>query len=118
MPYIEFVDALDSPQESSVRWKYLKQLMDRQKIKWPGGSKVKQRKTFRRFRQEMEDLQIEYKTGGVVKVAAPEEDHAHDDYPNSLAMACVLSQDEKGKDDDRVVVYENFLMGRGSRYRG
>jgi hypothetical protein len=118
MPYIEFVDALDSPQESSVRWKYLKQLMDRQKIKWPGGAKVKQRKTFRRFRQEMEDLQMEYKTGGVVKVAAPEEEHAHDDYPNSLAMACMLSADENGKDDDRVVVYNNFLYERGSRHRG
>jgi hypothetical protein len=116
MPYIEFVDALDSPQESSVRWKYLKQLMDRQKIKWPGGSKVKQRKAFRRFRQEMEDLQMEYKTGGVVKVAAPEEEHAHDDYPNSLAMACMLSADEKGKDDDRVVVYDNPFYPQ-TRYR-
>ena len=117
MPYIEFVEASDSPAEQSGRWKNLKQLMDRHLIKWPGGAKVKQRKTFRRFRQEMCDLLMEYKTGGVIKCAAPEEEHAHDDYPDSLAMACALSQDEKGKDDDRVVVYENFLMGRGSRHR-
>ncbi len=115
MPHLEFQEMGDSPAEQSVRWKYLKQLMEQKIIKWPGGAKVKTRRSFRRFRQEMEDLQIEYK-GPNIKCEAPDDDNAHDDYPDSLAMACILSQDDKEAGDDRVQVYDNMLIQPSRRH--
>jgi hypothetical protein len=107
MPHIEFVAMDDGPAEQSRRWKYLKQLMDRNQIAWPGGAKVRELRTWKRFIKEMEDLQIEYK-GPNLKAFAPNETNAHDDYPDSLAMACVLSQDAK-EDGDDFVVTSNFF---------
>lgn len=92
MPHLEFVPMLDDTQSQSVRWKYLKQLIDRDQITWPAGGPVQQLRTWRRFTQEMSDLQLEYK-GPNMMCFAPNETNAHDDYPDSLAMACILSQD-------------------------
>src|SRR5579862_1024405 len=91
MPGIEFVDLGSSRKEQSVRWKYLKELLDRRRISWPAGAEVQQLKTWRRFRQEMEDLEINYDNGPYVVGQAPKEADAHDDYPDSLSMACILS---------------------------
>lgn len=111
MPHIHFVPCLDSPGEQSQRFKYLQQLMGRKKIIWPMGAKVKRLKVFRRFRQEMEDAELEYK-GPNIAVAAPNEIGAHDDYVDSLAMAAFMTADTGGQSaqEQQVVVYDNMLF--------
>jgi Terminase large subunit, T4likevirus-type, N-terminal len=109
MPDVEFVDLGSSLGEQSVRWKHLGELLDRSRISWPGGAKVKERRVWKRFRQEMEDLEIEYKGPNVVGIA-PKEKDAHDDYPDSLSMACVLSATEE---EETVEQTDNFLYVRG-----
>jgi hypothetical protein len=108
MPDIEFVDLGSSLGEQSIRWKHLGELLDRGRISWPGGAKVKERRVWKRFRQEMEDLEIEYKGPNVVGIA-PNEKDAHDDYPDSLSMACVLSAE---LEDEQIEETDNFLYAR------
>jgi len=110
MPHIEFVPMSDSPAEQSKRWKYLRQLMDRTKISWPYGAKIRNRRVVKRFRQEMEDLELDFK-GPNMKCEAPDQVHAHDDYPDSLAMACILTKEDEDEAQE-TVVYDNFLMAR------
>jgi terminase large subunit-like protein len=109
MPGVDFVEMGDGPAEQSARWKHLKQLMDRDQISWPGGAKVRELRTWKRFIKEMEDLQIEYK-GPNMKCEAPDEANAHDDYPDSLAMAAILSESEDDDSDDMVIL-DNFFYG-------
>ena len=116
MPDIIFVEALDQPAEASDRWKWLSQLMDRSQISWPAGAKVKPLRKWRRFYQEMSDLLIDYKGGGNIKCAAPTEDDAHDDYPNSLNLACYLTKPDVNREGSKqFLVYENILIGRNRR---
>lgn len=93
MPQNEVVDLASDQKSQSERWKHLRNLIDRGQIGWPAGSKVKQRKVYKRFEREMLDLEILFK-GPYVLAEAPREADAHDDYPDSLAMACVLTLDE------------------------
>lgn len=106
MPYAEIVNIMSSPTEQSKRWKHLMQLIDRERIAWPAGAKVRRLKVYRRFRQEMEDLELDYKGPNMI-AQAPKAVNAHDDYPDSLALACVLSLDEG---DNGVEVYDNFFF--------
>lgn len=78
--------------EQSKRWKHLGELMDRGMIGWPMHAKTRRLKTYRRFRQQMEDLEKNF-TGPHVTAEAPREADAHDDYPDSLALAAVLTKD-------------------------
>lgn len=94
MPQLDFVDLGSSPTEQSRRWKYLRELLSMGKISWPGGEAVQATRVWRRFRQEMEDLEIEFK-GPNVLGKAPTAQDAHDDYPDSLAMACILTTVEE-----------------------
>jgi len=109
MPDIEFVDLGSSKAEQSIRWKYLRALLDRGCISWPSGPEVRQNKVWRRFRQEMEDLEIEF-NGPYVTGHAPKLADAHDDYPDSLTMACILSQTEE---EEAVEQSVNFLYAPG-----
>jgi hypothetical protein len=107
MPHAEIVELGAAQSDQTVRWKYLKQLLDRGQISWPAGAKVRQLKVYRRFRQEMEDLEILFK-GPYLLAEAPKEMDAHDDYPDSLSMACVLSMMTE-ENTDQVEQYDNFL---------
>lgn len=78
--------------EQSKRWKHLGELMDRGALGWPAHAKTRRLKTYRRFRQQMEDLEKNF-TGPHVTAEAPREADAHDDYPDSLALACILSKE-------------------------
>jgi len=84
--------------------------MDRTKISWPYGAKIRNRRVVKRFRQEMEDLELDFK-GPNMKCEAPDQVHAHDDYPDSLAMACILTKEDEDEAQE-TVVYDNFLMAR------
>lgn len=92
MPHVEFVAVGSSRPEQSKRWKHLMQLFGRRAIGWPAKSTVKRLRPYKRFRQQFEDLELHYE-GPNVTAAAPKEAGAHDDYPDSLAIACVLTED-------------------------
>ena len=79
--------------DQSARWKYLQELMNRGMIGWPAGSKVTRLKTYQRFIQQMTDLEKVYSVGGHMLAAAPKVAEAHDDYPDSLALAAYATKD-------------------------
>lgn len=92
MPHIEFVPMGSQRPDQSARWKHLGELLNRGKITWPANSKTTRLKTYRRFRQQMEDLERDFQ-GPYVLAAAPKEADAHDDYCDSLAIACYLTKE-------------------------
>lgn len=114
MPQIEVIDLGSSQSEQSDRWKYLRSLIDRRQVMWPAGAKVRRLKIWRRFRQEMEDLEINFK-GPYVLAEAPNLKDAHDDYADSLAIGCVLTRDFADEDAGVVEVVSNPLYAHRSR---
>lgn len=112
MPHIEIVDLGSAQSEQSERWKYLKQLLDRRQIMWPAGADVRRTKRWKQFRVEMEGLQVKFK-GPYMLGEAPGTKDAHDDYPDSLSMACILTRDQR--EEDEVEVYQNVLYADRSR---
>ena len=92
LPNVHIEPVSSSRPEQSKRWKHLSELMDKTKIGWPGHAKTRRLKTYRRFRQQMEDLEKNFE-GPYVLAQAPREADAHDDYPDSLALACILTKD-------------------------
>jgi Terminase RNaseH-like domain len=115
MPQIEVVEFDSSQTAQSVRWKYLRSLIDRRQVVWPGGSKVRRLKVWRRFRQEMEDLEIQYK-GPYVLAEAPNTQGAHDDYADSLAIGCYLTKNAEDEEGGPVEVAVNpFYNSRARR---
>ena len=87
------VHALSSSQsEQSKRWKHLKALIDRRMVGWPAHAKTRRLRTWRRFYQQMADLETKFQ-GPNFLAHAPNEAHAHDDYADSLAIACFLTMD-------------------------
>ena len=111
LPYAEVVELGSAQSDQSTRWKHLRQLIDRRQISWPAGAKVKRLKTYRRFRAEMEDLEINFK-GPYVLAECPKESDAHDDYPDSLALACVLTLDDEDRGDTEVLVMDNVFYSK------
>lgn len=92
MPHVEIVAVGSSRPEQSKRWKHLMQLFARQAIGWPAHAKARRTKIWKRFRQQFEDLELHYE-GPHVVAAAPKEAGAHDDYCDSLAIACMMTED-------------------------
>ena len=74
----------------SERWKHLIQLMQRQMIVYPGHSKARRTRVWRRFRQQMSDAEKVMK-GQYLLIEAPHEREAHDDYVDSAALACACT---------------------------
>lgn len=112
MPHTEIVELGSAQSEQTLRWKHLKQLLESNDnlIAWPAGAKVRRLKVYRRFRQEMEDLEILFK-GPYVLAEAPHEADAHDDYPDSLSMACILTAMEE-LDTEEAQMYDNLFYRR------
>jgi hypothetical protein len=61
----------------------------------------------------MSDLEAEFK-GPNLMGKAPNERDAHDDYPDSLSMACVLTLGEE--EENEVEVMQNFLYARNRKW--
>jgi hypothetical protein len=116
LPNIDIVEFGSSQTEQSARWKYLRGLIDRRQIVWPAGAKVRRLKVWRRFRQEMEDLEIDFK-GQYVLAAAPEIKDAHDDYADSLAIGCYLTQSTEQEEGGVVEVASNPFYSTHTRAR-
>jgi len=92
MPNVDVIDVSSSLPEQSKRWKHLASLIERGKIGWPSHAKTRRLKSYQRFRQQMEDLEKKFQ-GPYVLAEAPNERDAHDDYADSLAIACSLTND-------------------------
>lgn len=81
-----------SNKEQDSRWKHLTELIGRRMVGWPSHPKTRRLKKWQRFNQQMLDAEKRYQ-GPYLMVEAPEGDNAHDDYPDSLALACALTKD-------------------------
>lgn len=108
MPHVEFEAVGSARPEQSKRWKHLMQLFGKGAIGWPAHAKSKRGKVWKRFRQQFEDLELHWE-GPHVVAAAPKEAGAHDDYCDSLAIACVITE---GYTAPVVEVANNPFYGR------
>lgn len=101
-----------SPSAQSARWKYLTELIAGSHpdyghlLKYPAHASAKRTKTWRRFYQQMTELEKKYQ-GQYMLTEAPKENGAHDDFADSLAIACILSKDYTLPE---IEVSENHLM--------
>lgn len=92
LPRAEVIALTSSPTEQSKRWKHLQALIQRRMVGFPSHAKTRRLRTYKRFVQQMSDAEVNFK-GPNITVAAPDEAHAHDDYVDSLAIACSLTAD-------------------------
>jgi hypothetical protein len=92
LPRAEVHAITSSQSEQSKRWKHLQALIQRRMISWPAHAKTRQIRLWKRFYQQMVDAEVHYK-GPNFMVQAPDEAHAHDDFVDSLAIACSLTQE-------------------------
>ena len=92
LPRADVIPLTSSQSEQSKRWKHLQALIQRKMISYPAHSKTKRLRAYKRFYQQMTDLETKY-TGPNFMAEAPDEAHAHDDYADSLSLACVLTAD-------------------------
>ena len=92
LPRAEVHSIGSSQSEQSKRWKHLKALIDRRMVGWPAHAKTRRLKTWKRFYQQMTDLEVKFQ-GPNFLAAAPDEAHAHDDFADSLALAVCMTMD-------------------------
>jgi hypothetical protein len=92
IPRAEVISLSSSPSEQSKRWKHLKALLDRRMVSWPAHAKTRRLRTWKRFYQQMTDLETKFQ-GPNFLAKAPDEAHAHDDFADSLSIACCLTVD-------------------------
>ena len=92
LPRSEVVGITSSQAEQSRRYKHLQTLIQRGMIGWPSHAKTRRLKTYQRFMQQMLDAEKQY-TNQYFTVAAPDEAGAHDDYVDSLSIACYMTAD-------------------------
>ena len=92
MPRAQVVAVTSSQSEQSKRWKHLQALIQRQMLSWPAHAHTRRTRTWKRFYQQMTDAEVKYK-GPNFLVEAPDEAHAHDDFVDSLSLACSLTQE-------------------------
>lgn len=86
----EVIGVTSSTSEQMKRYTHLQALIQRKMLHFPGHAKTRRLRTWKRFFQQMTDAEITY-TGPNFKVSAPNEAHAHDDFVDSLSLACSLS---------------------------
>jgi len=92
LPRTEVKAITSSASEQSKRWKHLQALIQRKMVSWPSHAKTRRLRTWKRFYQQMVDAEVQYK-GPNFLVSAPDESYAHDDFVDSLSIACSLTQD-------------------------
>lgn len=109
LPHIDVVSVGSNTGDQSPRWSHLMALMSRGLVSWPGASNTKRSKIWKRFERQMVALEKEYR-GRFLMAAAPKESDAHDDYPDSLAIACWMTREESspyGEEADNVFFERN-----------
>lgn len=91
LPQIEVISVSSDAKTQNDRWVHLTELIQRQQLIVPGHSKARRTKVWKKFNQQMSDLEKVYR-GPYMLAAAPDERGAYDDYPDSLAIACAMTQ--------------------------
>jgi len=92
MPRAEVTAVTSSQTEQSTRFKHLQALIQRNMLGYPSHAKTRRLRVWKRFYQQMTDAEVQYK-GNNFMVAAPDEAYAHDDFVDSLAIACSMTKD-------------------------
>jgi hypothetical protein len=92
LPRAEVVAVTSSPSEQSKRFKHLQALMQRRSLAFPSHAKTRRLRVWKRFYQQMTDAEVNFK-GPNFTVSAPDEAYAHDDFVDSLAIACSMTVD-------------------------
>lgn len=89
LPLITVIPVKFTPQSKDYMYKFFLLMIQEQKVWWPGHERVRKRKYWKMFEQQMLNLQKEYKGDGkYLSCHAPEDQrNAHDDFPDSLALA-------------------------------
>lgn len=101
-----------SPLAQSERWKYLTTLMTGSHpqygtlFAYPADKSARRTRTWKRFYQQMIELEKRYQ-GPYMLAEGPTDIGGHDDFCDSLALACVISKDFTMPE---IEVVENFFM--------
>jgi len=93
MPWVDVRILGSSPSDQEKRWKRLKALIERRMFIYPASRQCKRRRAYKRFRLQFEELETVY-SGKFMLAAAPEVVNAYDDYCDSAALACAVTEDE------------------------
>jgi len=90
LPNIEVLPISSDSKAQNERWVHLTELIQREQLVIPGHSKARRTRNWKRFNQQMNDLEKVYR-GPYMLAEAPDEKGAFDDYPDSLAIACYMT---------------------------
>ena len=90
LPRAEVHSITSSQVEQSKRYKHLLALIDRRMIGWPAHADTRKTRVWKKFTQQMLDAEKQFK-GQFFSVSAPDEAWAHDDFVDSLSLACVMT---------------------------
>ena len=92
MPRADVIPLTSSQSEQSGRFKHLQALIQRRMLSFPAHAKTRRLNIWKKFYQQMTDAEVQYK-GPNFTVSAPNEAYAHDDFVDSLAIACSLTKE-------------------------
>lgn len=90
LPEIEVLPISSDSKAQNERWVHLTELIQREQLVIPGHSKARRTRSWKRFNQQMNDLEKVYR-GPYMLAEAPNEKGAFDDYADSLAIACAMT---------------------------
>lgn len=90
---IEVIPFVFSSVSKSNLYKHLDREIKSKRAKFPMSKDVKQTREYKKFTQQLADLQKGY-SGSTLVVAHPPERGAHDDYPDSWALMVWAAKDE------------------------
>jgi len=90
LPEIEVIPISSDSKAQNERWVHLTELIQREQLVIPGHSKARRTRSWKRFNQQMNDLEKVYR-GPYMLAEAPNEKGAFDDYADSLAIACAMT---------------------------
>jgi hypothetical protein len=92
MPRSDVIPLTSSQSEQSGRFKHLQALIQRGALSFPMHAKTRRLNIWKKFFQQMTDAEVKFKGPNFI-VAAPDEAYAHDDFVDSLAIACSLTKE-------------------------
>lgn len=89
-PDIDVVPCTSDSKNQSERWKHLLAIIERGMFIYPASAQARRTRSWKRFKQQMVDLEKKFQ-GPYMLAEAPDVRGAHDDYPDSAALAAVMT---------------------------
>jgi hypothetical protein len=89
-PDIDVHSCTSDSKNQSERWKHLLALIERGMFIFPGSAQARRTRPWKRFKQQMVDLEKKFQ-GPYLLAEAPDVRGAHDDYPDSAALAAIMT---------------------------